>query len=425
MANIINITERGNRLDITDTYTPIVCGNSNYELHFDFSDEWSECNKKTAVFFVNGKKTAVEFEGDSVEVPILPNAPFVYVALITSNNSNKQLASTQLRLRLESTPLLDETKEFNPLQHYLASLLGTINNIESGNLTVKKAEIAENVVNSNFLINGDFRVNQRGESVYNLTGTKYTVDRWLGFSGLEVSVVSNGGVIVENTNSSGGGWFQQKFEEKFEVFKNKTITISAKVGGKLYSGTATIPESEPAVQTNIIDVLLEDNNHLRLTYLTNGQMVFNFYVNAGTTLEIEYAKLEFATSATAFEPRSYAEELALCQRYYFMIKNTAQNFLEIATIVPASTSAGFAVFNFIVPMRKIPTISYSSLNDFKVGMNDSTNSTTTVSSMGYANSNNLNTIYKSYVTGTGFVSNQASYICMLYGGQIEFDSEMY
>ena len=108
-----------------------------------------------------------------------------------------------------------------------------------------------------------------------------------------------------------------------------------------------------------------------------------------------------------------------------MIKNTAQNFLEIATIVPASTSAGFAVFNFIVPMRKIPTISYSSLNDFKVGMNDSTNSTTTIASMSYANSNNLNTIYKSYVTGTGFVSNQASYICMLYGGKIEFDSEMY
>lgn len=418
MANIINITERGNRLDITDTYTPIVCGNSNYELHFDFSDEWSECNKKTAVFFVNGKKTAVEFEGDAVEVPILPNAPFVYVALITSNNSNKQLASTQLRLRLESTPLLDETKEFNPLQHYLASLLGTINNIESGNLTVKKAEIAENVVNANFLINGDFRVNQRGESVYNLTGTKYTVDRWLGFSGLEVSVVSNGGVIVENTNSSGGGWFQQKFEEKFEVFKDKTITISAKVGGKLYSGTATIPESEPAVQTNIIDVLLEDNNHLRLTYLTNGQIVFNFYVNAGTTLEIEYAKLEFATSATAFEPRPYAEELAKCQRYYqSQSTNNQYTMFCLSQVSSSNVNTSRANLKLNCIMRTSPTV--NCVATFTASGNNF-NGTATFKEIASFYQSNIVLDFNLSNSGTSFN------IIRLYGSfTIEFDAEIY
>lgn len=418
MANIINITERGNRLDITDTYTPIVCGNSNYELHFDFSDEWSECNKKTAVFFVNGKKTAVEFEGDAVEVPILPNAPFVYVALITSNSSNEQLASTQLRLRLESTPLLDETKEFSPLQNYLASLLGTINNIESGNLTVKKAEIAENVVNANFLINGDFRVNQRGESVYNLTGTKYTVDRWLGFSGLEVSVVSNGGVIVENTNSSGGGWFQQKFEEKFEVFKGKTITISAKVGGKLYSGTATIPESEPAVQTNIIDVLLEDNNHLRLTYLTNGQMVFNFYVNAGTTLEIEYAKLEFATSATAFESRPYAEELAKCQRYYqSQSTNNQYTMFCLSQVSSSNVNTSRANLKLNCIMRTSPTV--NCVATFTASGNNF-NGTATFKEIASFYQSNIVLDFNLSSSGTSFN------IIRLYGSfTIEFDAEIY
>lgn len=422
MANIINITERGNRLDITDTYTPIVCGNSNYELHFDFSDEWSECNKKTAVFFVNGKKTAVEFEGDAVEVPILPNAPFVYVALITSNNSNKQLASTQLRLRLESTPLLDETKEFNPLQHYLASLLGTINNIESGNLTVKKSEIAENVVNANFLINGDFRVNQRGEGVYNLTGTKYTVDRWLGFSGLEVSVVSNGGVIVENTNSSGGGWFQQKFEENFEVFKDKTITISAKVGGKLYSGTATIPESEPAVQTNIIDVLLEDNNHLRLTYLTNGQIVFNFYVNAGTTLEIEYAKLEFATSATAFELRPYAEELAKCQRYYQKITGSS-TYQAIGTGLATTTTRGDILIPTPVYLRTKPTLTTNGSFRIYFGSSSTTNNNFSIANDGYS----TNGMYVSCnLTATTYAVGSALLLRVEESGaNISLDAEIY
>lgn len=426
MANIINITERGNRLDITDTYTPIVCGNSNYELHFDFSDEWSECNKKTAVFFVNGKKTAVEFEGDTVEVPILPNAPFVYVALITSNNSNKQLASTQLRLRLESTPLLDETKEFNPLQHYLASLLGTINNIESGNLTVKKAEIAENVSNPNILINGDFKVNQRGQNSY--TGTSnYTVDRWKN-SGTYTTVNSSGTITVSHIN--GWNYLEQKIED-YEKYKGKTLTLSVKVKSLSYStgvpsisiydgvDASSVKISEAGIYS-VTKKISENATCLNCRAIYNGSNS-----SSDISAELEWAKLEEGDVATRFIPRLYAEELALCQRYYFMIKNTAQNFLEIATIVPASTSAGFAVFNFIVPMRKIPTISYSSLNDFKVGMNDSTNSTTTIASISYANSNNLNTIYKSYVTGTGFVSNQASYICMLYGGKIEFDSEMY
>lgn len=422
MANIINITERGNRLDITDTYTPIVCGNSNYELVFDFSDEWSKCNKKTAVFFVNGKKTAVEFEGDTVEVPILPNAPFVYVALITSNSSNEQLASTQLRLRLESTPLLDETKEFSPLQNYLASLLGTINNIESGNLTVKKAEIAENVVNSNFLINGDFRVNQRGQSTYSLTANNYTVDRWLGFSGLNVSVNSNGGVVIQNTNSSGGGWFQQKFEEKFEVFKGKTITISAKVDGKIYSGTATISESEPTVQTNIIDVLLEDNNHLRLTYLTNGQMTFNFYVNAGTTLEIEYAKLEFASSASPFAPKSYAEELAKCQRYYQKITGSS-TYQAIGTGLATTTTRGDILIPTPVYLRTRPTLSANGSFRIYFGSSSTTNNNFSISNDGYSTNGmyvSCNLTSTTYAVGSALILRIEES-----GANIALDSEIY
>lgn len=318
MANIINITERGNRLDITDTYTPIVCGNSNYELVFDFSDEWKECNNKTAVFFVNGKKTMVDFTGNVVTVPILPNAPYVHVALTTSNSANAQLSTTSLRLRLESTPLLDEMKEFDPLKNYLTSLLGTINSLESGDISVSSAKFAENVSNPNLLINGNFAVNQRGSTTYSCTGNTYTVDRWMGFSGLSVTK-TDGGVTLSNTSSS-AGMFQQKLENNYSEFANKTVALSAKINGEIFSIVGTIPSTAPATQINLLETNIEGSsgsaqNSLRLTYVS-GRLSVNIYLQPNESLSVEFVKLEFGETATKFTPRLYAEELALCQRYY-------------------------------------------------------------------------------------------------------------
>ena len=386
MANIINITERGNRLDITDTYTPIVCGNSNYELHFDFSDEWSECNKKTAVFFVNGKKTAVEFEGDTVEVPILPNAPFVYVALITSNNSNKQLASTQLRLRLESTPLLDETKEFNPLQHYLASLLGTINNIESGNLTVKKAEIAENVSNPNILINGDFKVNQRGQNSY--TGTSnYTVDRWKN-SGTYVSVNESGTITVSHFN--GWNYLEQKIED-YEKYKGKTLTLSVKVKSLSYStgvpsisiydgvDASSVKISEAGIYS-VTKKISENATCLNCRVIYNGSNS-----SSDISAELEWAKLEEGDVATRFIPRLYAEELALCQRYYEKIDiSNVGNKYQIFAYARTSYTLYTPQISLAVAKRIPPTITlYSSSTDAENYLYNSTQQKDVQFSVGY------------------------------------------
>lgn len=387
MANIINITERGNRLDITDTYTPIVCGNSNYELVFDFSDEWKECNNKTAVFFVNGKKTMVDFTGNVVTVPILPNAPYVHVALTTSNSANAQLSTTSLRLRLESTPLLDEMKEFDPLKNYLTSLLGTINSLESGDISVSSAKFAENVSNPNLLINGNFAVNQRGSTTYSCTGNTYTVDRWMGFSGLSVTK-TDGGVTLSNTSSS-GGWFQQKLENDYLEFAGKAVTISAEVNGNFYSVSGVIPETEPSSQIDLIRTDIGDNggankDALRLTYL-NGRLVFNFYLYANSIINLSYAKLEYGETATKFIPRLYAEELALCQRYYEKIDiSDISNKYQIF----AYAKTNYALFNpqihLAVTKRIPPTITlYSSSTDAENYLYDSTQQKDVQFSIGY------------------------------------------
>ena len=43
--------------------------------------------------------------------------------------------------------------------------------------------------------------------------------------------------------------------------------------------------------------------------------------NEDINIDIEYVKLEMGELATPLSPRPYAEELAMCQRYYQVHKN--------------------------------------------------------------------------------------------------------
>ncbi|MBQ8451704.1 MAG: hypothetical protein IJ538_02885 [Clostridia bacterium] len=405
MANIINLTEKGNRLDITDTYTPIVCGNSNYSIHFSFSEMWQSVVHKTAIFIVEGKKYAVDFTGTDVKVPALPNAPFVFVALISADEGDEIISTTAVRLRLEKTPILDDMGDFSPVKNYISQINTLLNKIETGDFVVNQAEnaihaesatiatsatsaesasyaetagsastaesadyatssghsetagsatsantattattadnathattadnathatsadtattatnatsadnathatsadtattaanathatsadsattaetsanatyatsagtasvaiAAQNVSNVNLLINGDFKINQRGKTTYS-TANKYTVDRWKLVSG-SLSVVSNG------------------------INLNGTITQTLE----------KVPQGNVAVSSNAGTVSYSNG----VVTLTASNKV------------ITWVKLEIGSAKTPFSPKTYAEELSDCQRYY-------------------------------------------------------------------------------------------------------------
>ena len=76
------------------------------------------------------------------------------------------------------------------------------------------------------------------------------------------------------------------------------------------------------------------------------------------TFEITGVQLEVGSQATAFEHRSFGEELRLCQRYFFNVTGNNQQ----RTNIPAfanSTSTVRCMVSFPTPMRATPTFSGS------------------------------------------------------------------
>lgn len=181
------------------------------------------------------------------------------------------------------------------------------------------------IENPNLLINGDFRINQRGQSSYtnSTSNTTYTVDRWrmsLGNSGLNGTVVTpkaNGGVNLTCSNAYGGGAtpFIQVLENPQNLI-GKTLTFSVYIsainsGSCRYrlSNYTTFATGNLAVGLNTITYTVPSGTtQIFCGIICNATTAFN--------IDIEYMKLEVGSVSTPFSPKLYAEELPKCMRYF-------------------------------------------------------------------------------------------------------------
>ena len=184
----------------------------------------------------------------------------------------------------------------------------------------------EQLSNPNLFINGDFRnpINQRGKTQY--TSNEYCVDRWTKWSNTFTTSIQDG--FLQNR----GTWITllQYIEGCQKIFKRGTVfTMSAKVKCEknrgvtfsYYDHTAnrSIGERCPDIAVGT------DWKIIKHTVTVNVDTVnpkTAFCIEASwsdtdtATLDIEWIKLELGSVATPFVPRPYAEELALCKRYY-------------------------------------------------------------------------------------------------------------
>jgi len=236
----------------------------------------------------------------------------------------------------------------------------------------------------NLIINGGFDVSQRGTYTSTtslpINTATYYLDRWkvYAFTGdtgtfqhkldqqLPDGSYANSFLLTSTSSNLSAPLVQ--LVENHKVIWGKTFTLSfwyKSVGDTMYNiwnGTSQLhylllnTGGEWKKHENTI-TLKENGTYLRVEYYHNTTTFAS-----GNYLELAQVQLELGSVATPFEHRSYGEELALCQRYFWSqvplgsATNTGSGQHAIATGIMLSTNQVEAVVTFPVTMRASPTL---------------------------------------------------------------------
>ena len=189
-------------------------------------------------------------------------------------------------------------------------------------------------------------------------------------------------------------------------------------------------DNEAGLEINILAFLGTDRTDGNTT--ENAWATFNsaartqdntstWYTTNDATLEITGVQLEVGSVATDFEHRSYAQELALCQRYFYNHVTTAGTQLAIANMQAYSSGTAYGTLHFPVTMRVNPSIDATSGGNYYIIHGNATST--------YSNSVNLETVGTnavlistggSYVQGYGYFARTNS----SYTGKVSFSAEL-
>ena len=83
--------------------------------------------------------------------------------------------------------------------------------------------------------------------------------------------------------------------------------------------------------------------------------------------------MEVGSQATPFEHRSFGEELALCQRYYYQIEHTSNRRFGVDGLYSNGTGAGLNImFTHPTTMRAGPTLTVASSMSGTTSFNNDT-----------------------------------------------------
>ena len=253
----------------------------------------------------------------------------------------------------------------------------------------------------NILINGDYRINQRGSSGALATSGDFVADRWRGYqyltSSLSTVVGDNSISAIETTGcakrlnitltngSSGYNLIGQRIENSVKELSGKTVTISfwyytneqrkfsvellqyfGSGGSGYVRGIGAKPTEVSATgawtkftQTVTIPTVsgktISSDGYMELAiWLSDAENLVNSgYLGQqpNGTFYVTSIQLEIGSNATDFEHRSYGEELALCQRYYQKIINSSGNASRTIMLGSYTTTRAFGAVPLSVPMR--------------------------------------------------------------------------
>lgn len=232
----------------------------------------------------------------------------------------------------------------------------------------------------NIFINGDFQVSQRGNysSATSVGNANYYIDRWKidAASTVNPQIVHSDVTLPNNqetkslkitaTTGNGNAWmgFIQTVED-YKKLSNQTVTMSGWV--KTNNPYAAFRHTN---DQNLGDSFIPDgqwhyySRTIKLGSVTGasnqggaswGVVMYDVgavNISANDYIEMAQVQLELGKVATPFEHRSYGEELALCQRYFYRLTGSNAPY-SITGVVGASDH----IFTFWhpQPMRTAPT----------------------------------------------------------------------
>lgn len=320
-------------------------------------------------------------------------------AASSAANAAASAASFTLATQAEAEAGTQNTHYMSPLRvwqaiaKYLTSIVTQPANDNSSN-AASTAYVDRAINNKNLVINGDFRIAQRGASQALTTTPAYgSVDRWAfyqnGSANGVAAQVASGLAAFQNAFKLGrtagsaltGTLLAQTAFESNECtqYQGKTVTLSfwARAGANfsaagsqmnviLYSGTG-IDQSLASMGAWTGVAQAVNSNQA----ITTGWVKYSFTVTLGSTitqlgLALSYipvgtagaddnlygtgVQIEQSPVATNFEYRSYSEELRRCQRYFW--KGIGGKNLN-----PTAGTANVGVqTTFPVTMRTTPTV---------------------------------------------------------------------
>ena len=238
--------------------------------------------------------------------------------------------------------------------------------------TIQEARDSINAGRKNLVINGDMRIAQRGTT--STADNNYgCVDRWFKYSNGDTSTWGQATDAVHGTyvywvakssSNVGYGNLRQRIEPFF--VPTNGINYVASFWMKISSGIAPLRYEfwNNTDQTNIAsdmqhDLLTTDWKKYTINFrLDSNDSMDNWHIMlgsndapAGATFYLTKVQIEEGDTATEFEHRSYGEELALCQRYYWK----QENFLWLYSLDVNHSYVRCNIFH-PVEMRAAPTV---------------------------------------------------------------------
>lgn len=191
--------------------------------------------------------------------------------------------------------------------------------------------------NPNLLINSNFLdpINQRGENTY--TGSSYGFDRWKGDTVGTTISVSGGGILVTGSMS--------QYVEMKSMYIGETFTLSScDANGNIKYITGELSGSSVS------------GNDMSFQYIASSPGSIKVSLSGGN--RYRWAKLELGGSPTLYTPRSRAEEMVLCLRYYWRIQQTNSDFNYFGGGIANAESNTYFTINLPVYMRDFPELGY-------------------------------------------------------------------